>query len=82
MSVRIRPVHPAVSATWDEGRFFDRWMYVHLLCGLSCGFANVLFHWPTALALAGITALLVAWEFGEAWFKVRSEEHTSELQSH
>ena len=63
-------VRPNVSATWDEGRFFDRWMIVHALCGLACGFANVLVRWPPGRALAVTAALLVAWEVGEVVFRV------------
>lgn len=70
MTTRLRPARPNVSASWDEGRFFDRWMYVHLLCGLSCGFANALLRWPVGRAIAVTTVLLVAWEVGEVWFEV------------
>lgn len=61
---------PHISWGWDEGRFFDRWMFVHLLCGLACGFANVLVAWPPMGALVATGAAMTAWELGEAVFGV------------
>lgn len=56
---------PAFSPDWNEGRYFDLWMFVHLLAGIAGGFVNVF----TGLAnrqvmLLGLL-LMVLWEVGE-----------------
>jgi len=56
---------PAYTTSWDEGRYFDRWMVVHFLSGLSGGFSNVLFGLTTRnVWLVGL-ALLLLWEVFE-----------------
>ena len=45
-------------------------MIVHALCGLACGFVNILFRWPPGRVFGVTAALLVAWEIGEVAFRV------------
>lgn len=63
----------AISLTWKEGRYFDRWMIVHFLAGTGGGFSNVFFELPTWGVLAAGSALLVMWE---AWEYVRGVRET------
>ena len=54
-----------ISTTFAEGRYFDLWMVVHFLVGVSGGFSNVLFGLDT-LAVFGVgIAIMVLWEIGE-----------------
>ena len=64
------PDRPTISPDWNEGRFFDRWMYVHLLCGLACGFAPSVLRWSPAVLLTVTAGAMVLWELGEAAFGV------------
>jgi len=63
----IRPF----STTWREGRYFDRWMVVHLLSGFAGGLTNVFFGLSDrGVQLLGL-ALLVLWEIAEYLLGVR-----------
>lgn len=64
------PDRPTISHDWSEGRYFDQWMYVHLLCGLSCGFAGAVLPWSRAVLLTGTAVTMALWELGEAAFGV------------
>lgn len=56
---------PALSPDWNEGRFFDLWMFVHLLAGIAGGFVNVFFGLTnTQVVLLGLL-LMALWEIGE-----------------
>lgn len=56
---------PNVSPDWNEGRFFDLWMFVHLLAGIAGGFVNVFFGLTnTQVVLLGLL-LMALWEVGE-----------------
>ena len=60
----MRPT-PPITTTWEEGRFFDLWMVVHFLSGLSGGLSNVLFGLSTLGVYALGASLLIAWELVE-----------------
>lgn len=62
---------PAVSSDWTEGRFFDRWMFVHFISGVAGGFGNLFFGFTTLGALGVAVAVMTAWELGEALLGVR-----------
>lgn len=62
---------PSVSLSWDEGRYFDLWMLVHLLSGVAGGFSNVYFRFPDAGVYALGAAMMLAWEVGERVIGVR-----------
>ncbi len=53
---------PAISLTYAEGRYFDLWMLVHCLGGVTGGFSNVFFGLSsTSVYLVG-ALLMIAWE--------------------
>lgn len=54
-----------MTTTWAEGRFFDLWMIVHFLSGLSGGLSNVFFGLSPLGVYALGTALLIVWEIAE-----------------
>jgi hypothetical protein len=60
----MRPT-PPITTTWEEGRFFDLWMIVHFLSGLSGGLSNVFLGLSTVGVYALGASLLVAWELVE-----------------
>ncbi len=60
----MRPT-PSITTTWEEGRFFDLWMVVHFLSGLSGGLSNVLFGLSTLGVYALGASLLIVWELVE-----------------
>jgi hypothetical protein len=65
------PTRPAFSPDWREGRFFDRWMLVHLISGVAGGFGNVFFGLSTPRALMLAFAIMLLWEVGELLLGVR-----------
>lgn len=56
---------PAFSPDWNEGRFFDRWMLVHVLAGIAGGFVNVFFGLTNAQVVLLGLLLMAVWEVGE-----------------
>jgi hypothetical protein len=56
---------PAVSPDWNEGRFFDLWMLVHVLAGFAGGFSNVFFGLSKFHVVVLGLGLMVTWEVGE-----------------
>lgn len=60
----MRPT-PPITTTWEEGRFFDLWMVVHFLSGLTGGLSNVFFGLSSLGVYALGTALLIVWEIAE-----------------
>lgn len=56
---------PAFSPDWREGRYFDRWMFVHLLAGVAGGFANRFFAFTDATVLLLGLGLMLLWEIAE-----------------
>ena len=59
------PKTPAISTTFDEGRYFDLWMLVHFMGGVTGGFSNLLFSLSTANVYVVGIALMTLWEIGE-----------------
>ncbi len=62
---------PAVSLDWNEGRFFDLWMLVHMLSGVAGGFVNVFFGLTPWQVVALGSVMMIAWEFGESAIGVK-----------
>lgn len=56
---------PAFSPDWNEGRFFDLWMFVHVLAGIAGGFVNVFFGLTNAQVILLGLLLMALWEVGE-----------------
>lgn len=65
------PTRPAFSPDWREGRYFDRWMFVHFASGVAGGFGNVFFGFSVPMTFAVAIAVMVFWEIGEALLGVR-----------
>lgn len=65
------PSMRAISTTWGEGRYLDRWMLVHALAGFSGGLSNVWFDLSMRGVLLLGVVLLVGWEVGEYVMGVR-----------
>ena len=61
---------PAFSPDWNEGRYFDLWMLVHLLAGIAGGFVNVFTKLTNPQAMLVGLLLMVVWEIGEFWIGV------------
>jgi len=53
---------PNVSAGWNEGRYFDRWMIVHFLVGVMGGFSNIYFMLTVPMVLLVGAVLMALWE--------------------
>lgn len=60
----MRPT-PPITTTWEEGRFFDLWMVVHFLSGVSGGLSNVFFGLSSLGVYALGASLLIVWELVE-----------------
>lgn len=56
---------PDVSADFDEGVYFDLWLVVHFLTGVTGGFVNVFFGLNVITVLIVGCLLMIAWEVGE-----------------
>ncbi len=59
------PKTPAISTTFDEGRYFDLWMLVHFMGGVTGGFSNLLFGLTTAHVYMVGVGLMTLWEVAE-----------------
>lgn len=66
----MSPTRP-VSLSWNEGRYFDLWMLVHLTGGVAGGFSNALFRLPTGGVLLLGFLLMLLWELVEIRLGVR-----------
>ncbi len=67
------------SAGWSEGRYFDRWMAVHFIGGVTGAFSNVFFALTTAnVYLVGL-AVMVAWEVVEYIAGIRESQENRVL---
>lgn len=59
------PRMPLFSATFAEGRYFDLWLIVHFLGGVTGGFSNVWFGLSSLAVFLVGTGLMILWEGGE-----------------
>lgn len=59
------PTRPAFSPDWSEGRYFDRWMFVHFISGVAGGFSNRFFDLSTPMVFVVALSVICAWELGE-----------------
>lgn len=57
---------PAISLDWREGRYFDRWMFVHFASGVAGGFSNIWFGLTVPKVFLVGAVLMILWELGEA----------------
>lgn len=64
---------PAISWTWQEGRYWDLWMIVHALTGAICASAAVLMGIHPVYAYPVVLLGLTAWEIGEMIFGIKEE---------
>lgn len=62
---------PPVSLSWSEGRFFDLWMFVHLVAGFAGASTNVQWRLSTPVVFAIALGMMVVWEWGEWLFGIR-----------
>lgn len=62
---------PNISLTFDEGRYFDVWMLVHLLSGVTGAFSNVFFGFSGPVVMLLGIALMIVWEVVELMAGVR-----------
>ncbi len=68
---------PWISFSWNEGRVWDHWMYVHFLSGTIIACCVTLLSMQTLHAYLVGLGLLVAWEVGEKIGRVK--EHAENL---
>ncbi|HRN54078.1 MAG TPA: hypothetical protein PK788_11315 [Gemmatimonadaceae bacterium] len=60
------PNRPAFSPDWREGRYFDRWMFVHVASGVAGGFSNVFFGLSVPKTVLVGALVMTLWEVGES----------------
>jgi len=58
------------SFSWDEGKFFDFWMFVHLISGFLIGMSLHLLGFGPALSYFGTLAALSLYEVIEEMFDI------------
>ena len=71
-ALKHKPV-PAISWTWDEGRYCDLWMIVHVLSGMICGCVIVLLRFPDVYAYLIAIIALAVYELGEMAYGIEEE---------
>ncbi len=64
---------PAVSWSWQEGRYWDLWMIVHGLTGTIAACVLAWFALPAMYAYPLILLVLTGWEIGEMAFGIKEE---------
>jgi hypothetical protein len=62
---------PDVSTSWAEGRFADRWLFVHLMSGVAGGLFNAFLAWPRWQIVVVGAALMILWELVEIACRIR-----------
>jgi len=67
------PRTPAISTSFAEGRYFDLWMLVHFMGGVTGGFSNVLFGLATTRVYQIGLAIMVVWELAEYLRGIREQ---------
>ena len=61
---------PTVSWTWEEGKYFDLWMLVHLLTGVVIGISAHLVGFSPLVAYTGTFVGLTLYEVVEEVFRI------------
>lgn len=61
---------PNVSTTFDEDKFFDLWMLVHILSGVGLGLLFAWLQWSRSLSYVYVLLILSGWEVLELIFGV------------
>lgn len=64
---------PAFSWSWDEGRYWDHWMYVHFLSGATIGFFTYLLPLSFWTAFFVAFVIMVLFEFFEEYYLLAEE---------
>jgi uncharacterized membrane protein HdeD (DUF308 family) len=54
-----------VKSIWQEGQYYDAWMFVHFLAGVVLGFGMIILNIETFTAYTLTVVLLILWEFFE-----------------
>lgn len=54
-----------ISQTWKEGRYFDLWVFPHVMTGVAGGFANVFFDLSVSVIFGVGLLLMILWEVFE-----------------
>jgi hypothetical protein len=54
-----------IKSIWQEGRYYDAWVFVHFLAGVVLGFGMIILNIETFTAYMSAVALLILWEFFE-----------------
>ncbi len=68
-----------ISTSWREGRYFDKWMVVHWLGGVTGGFSNVFFGLATLNVFLVGAGLMVVWEIAEYIGGIRESQENRVL---
>ena len=63
---------PIISWTFDEGRFWDLWMFVHILSGMLIASLNFFVGIPENILYSGGLIGLTLWEIFEKFFGIFS----------
>ena len=61
---------PAISWTWDEGKYFDLWMIVHFLTGVMIGVGAYMIELTPIVSYVGTFVSLTLYEVAEEGFGV------------
>ena len=59
-----------IKSIWQEGRYYDAWMFVHFLAGVCLGFGMIILKVETFTAYMSAIVLLFLWEFFEIIKKI------------
>lgn len=60
----------SIKSIWQEGRYYDAWMFVHFLAGVVLGFGMIILKLETFTAYMTAIVLLILWEFFEIIKKI------------
>jgi hypothetical protein len=60
----------SIKSIWQEGRYYDAWMFVHFLAGVVLGFSMIILKVETFTAYMLTVVLLILWEFFEIIKKI------------
>lgn len=70
MSTQIKKI----KSIWQEGLYYDAWMFVHFLAGVVLGFGMILLKIEVFTAYMSAIVLLILWEFFEIVKNIREHK--------
>jgi len=70
MSTQIKNI----KSIWQEGLYYDAWIFVHFLAGVCLGFSMLLLKTETFTAYMSAIVLLILWEFFEIVKNIREHK--------